>query len=85
MKPGDVSPVLETPKGFVVLKLERRDKLIPNPKGSRELKAHDRLLCFGKLEEMRALLPKRKRRRSRKLRKQDLPGATIQPPPDPES
>lgn len=24
MKPGDVSPVLETPKGFVVLKLERR-------------------------------------------------------------
>ena len=37
----------------MVLKLERRDKLIPNPKGSRELKAHDRLLCFGKLEEMR--------------------------------
>ncbi|MBX3181920.1 MAG: RimK family alpha-L-glutamate ligase [Polyangiaceae bacterium] len=59
-------------KDIVVLKLERRDKSIPNPKGSRVLRAHDRLLCFGKLEEMRALLPKRKRRRSRKLTKHDI-------------
>lgn len=71
---------------IVVLKLERREKLIPNPKGTRVLRAHDRLLCFGKLEEMRALLPKRKRRRSRKLRKQDLPGPiTIAPKADSES
>ncbi len=74
-------------KDIVVLKLERRDKVIPNPKGARELRAHDRLLCFGKLEEMRALLPKRKRRRSRKLRKQDLPGpiTATEPPPDRET
>lgn len=69
-------------RDIAVLKLERREKVIPNPKESRVLRAQDRLLCFGKLEEMRALLPKRKRRRSRKLRKQDLPGPlTIAPPP----
>ena len=78
---------LELPfeRDLTVLTLHRGSTVIPNPKRSTVLEAGDRLLCFGKLEEMRALLPKRKRRRSRKLRKQDLPGATIQPPPDPES
>lgn len=52
-------------RDIVVLTLSRGTKVIPNPKGSRELEAGDRLLCFGKLEMMRDLVPERRRRRSR--------------------
>jgi ribosomal protein S6--L-glutamate ligase len=31
--------------------------VIPNPRANRELQAGDRLLCFGKLEAMRELVP----------------------------
>jgi len=48
-----------------VLTLTRGTTVIPNPKSSRVLEADDRLLCFGKLEEMRDLVPARRRRRSR--------------------
>jgi ribosomal protein S6--L-glutamate ligase len=48
-----------------VLTLTRGTKVIPNPRGNRELEAGDRLLCFGRLESMRDLVPERKRRRSR--------------------
>jgi ribosomal protein S6--L-glutamate ligase len=52
-----------------VLTVTRGTKVIPNPKGSRELEAEDRLLCFGQLEAMRDLVPERRRRRARsKLR-----------------
>lgn len=33
--------------------------------GGRKLEDGDRLLCFGRLEEMRDLIPKRKKRRTR--------------------
>jgi ribosomal protein S6--L-glutamate ligase len=46
-----------------VLTLYRGNKVIPNPKGSRELEAGDKLLCFGKLEAMRGMIPARTRRR----------------------
>ncbi|RMF37203.1 MAG: RimK family alpha-L-glutamate ligase [Planctomycetota bacterium] len=46
-----------------VLTLYRGTTVIPNPKASRVLEAGDRLLCFGKLEAMRSLIPKRARRR----------------------
>ena len=46
-----------------VLTLYRGNKVIPNPKGSRELEAGDKLLCFGKLEAMKDLIPARTRRR----------------------
>jgi ribosomal protein S6--L-glutamate ligase len=52
-------------RDITVLTLTRGTKVIPNPRGSRELDAHDRLLCFGKLEEMRDLVPARRRRRAR--------------------
>jgi ribosomal protein S6--L-glutamate ligase len=46
-----------------VLTLYRGSRVIPNPKGTRELEAGDKLLCFGKLEAMRGLIPARTRRR----------------------
>jgi ribosomal protein S6--L-glutamate ligase len=56
-------------RDITVLTLTRGTKVIPNPRGSRELEPGDRLLCFGKLEMMRDLVPERRRRRARpKLR-----------------
>lgn len=48
-----------------VLTLYRGTTVIPNPKSSRELEAGDRLLCFGKLELMRDLIPAKARRKRR--------------------
>ena len=48
-----------------VLTLYRDGKAIPNPRSSRQLEAEDRLLCFGKLEVMRGLVPVKSRRRRR--------------------
>jgi ribosomal protein S6--L-glutamate ligase len=55
-----------------VLTLYRDALVIPNPRSQRELQAGDRLLCFGKLEFMRDLIPMRTRRRRRPKIK-DLP------------
>ncbi len=52
-------------RDIVVLTLNRGTTVIPNPRGSRELEADDRMLCFGRLEDMRDLVPERRRRRSR--------------------
>jgi ribosomal protein S6--L-glutamate ligase len=52
-------------RDITILTLTRGTKVIPNPRGNRELDAGDRLLCFGKLEEMRDLVPARRRRKSR--------------------
>ena len=46
-----------------VLTLYRGAKSIPNPKTSRMLEAGDKLLCFGKLEAMRSMVPAKARRR----------------------
>jgi ribosomal protein S6--L-glutamate ligase len=46
-----------------VLTLYRGSKVIPNPKQSRVLEAGDKLLCYGKLEAMRDMIPARTRRR----------------------
>lgn len=55
-------------RDITVLTLHRSTDVIPNPKTSRELEANDRLLCFGKLEEMRDMIPARRKRRT-KVRK----------------
>ena len=64
-------------RDIAVLTLHRGTTVIPNPMGSRELEAGDRLLCFGKLEEMRSMIPERRRRRARvkKLPKNPIPDA----------
>jgi ribosomal protein S6--L-glutamate ligase len=55
-------------RDITVLTLHRGHEVIPNPRTSRTLNAHDRLLCFGKLESMRDMIPERRRRRT-KVRK----------------
>ncbi len=55
-----------------VLTLYRGGKIIPNPRLKRSLEAGDRLLCFGKLESMRSLVPE-KTRKKRKFKIQPLP------------
>jgi ribosomal protein S6--L-glutamate ligase len=48
-----------------VLTLYRGVTVIPNPRNERTLQAQDRLLCFGKLDAMRELLPTKAQRRRR--------------------
>lgn len=48
-----------------VLTLYRGKKVIPNPRADRVLEAEDRLLCFGKLKEMKAMIPEKERNRRR--------------------
>ncbi|GAB1259149.1 RimK family alpha-L-glutamate ligase [Aurantivibrio plasticivorans] len=45
------------------LTLYRGSKSIPNPKKTRVLEANDKILCFGKLESMRSMIPAKTRRR----------------------
>lgn len=45
------------------LSLHRDGKVIPNPKGDRVLMAGDKLLCFGKIESMKDLIPEKTRKR----------------------
>ena len=59
-------------KDIIVLTLNRGTSVIPNPRPQRRLEAGDRLLCFGKLERMRDLIPK-KTKAKRKPKVQDLP------------
>ncbi|WP_370518882.1 cation:proton antiporter regulatory subunit [Microlunatus sp. Gsoil 973] len=62
-------------RDIAVLTLHRGPSVIPNPQADHILEADDRLLCFGKLEEMRSLIPERPKRRPRvkRLPKQPLP------------
>ena len=64
-------------RDIAVLTLHRGTTVIPNPKRSRVLEAGDRLLCFGRLEEMRRMIPERRRKRARvkRLPKQPIPEA----------
>ncbi|MCU1577576.1 MAG: RimK family alpha-L-glutamate ligase, partial [Leifsonia sp.] len=64
-------------RDITVLTLHRGATVVPNPRGGVELEAGDRLLCFGKLEEMRSMIPERRRRRAkvRKLPKEPIPEA----------
>lgn len=62
-----------------VLTLHRGTVVIPNPRASRRLEANDRLLCFGKLESMRELIPSK----ARKARRPEV--LRLDPPPTPSS
>lgn len=52
-------------RDITTLTVHRGTSVIPNPKKGEVLEAGDRLLCFGKLEEMRSMIPERRRRRAR--------------------
>ncbi|GAA4374380.1 RimK family alpha-L-glutamate ligase [Agromyces bauzanensis] len=62
-------------RDITVLTLHRGTNVIPNPRRGVVLEAEDRMLCFGKLEEMRSMVPERRRRRAkvRRLPKQPIP------------
>jgi len=66
-------------KDLNVLTLYRGNKVIPNPKMNRVLEAEDKLLCFGKLESMRGMVPAKTRRRRRPT-VQDLPDTPVTQP-----
>jgi ribosomal protein S6--L-glutamate ligase len=65
-------------RDITVLTLHRGTNVIPNPRKGVLLEAGDRLLCFGKLEEMRSMIPERRRRRAkvRKLPAEPIPAPT---------
>ncbi len=64
-------------RDITVLTLHRGPQVIPNPRKGVMLESGDRLLCFGKLEEMRSMIPERRRRRAAKVRK--LPKEPLPP------
>jgi len=70
-------------RDITVLTLHRGTSVIPNPRRGTELQAEDRLLCFGRLEEMRSMIPERRRRRHkvRRLPKEPLLEEREQPSP----
>nr|WP_300681926.1 RimK family alpha-L-glutamate ligase [Nocardioides sp.] len=66
-------------RDITVLTLHRGSLVIPNPFSQHVLQAEDRLLCWGKLEEMRSMIPERPKRRPRvkKLPKNPIPESEI--------
>lgn len=52
-------------KDLNVLTLYRDGKVFPNPRRERVLEAGDKLLCYGKLEAMRDMIPARTQRKRR--------------------
>ena len=71
-------------KDINVLTLYRGSTVVPNPRLKRRLEPGDRLLCFGKLEVMRSMIPE-KTRRKRRPKIKDLPeelnSDSVVPPP----
>lgn len=53
-------------RDIIVLSIHRHSAVLANPKGTTGIEEGDRLLCFGRLDNLRALLPPRKRRRRRR-------------------
>ena len=48
---------------IAVLTLQRGTSVIPNPRRRRVIEAEDRLLCFGRMETMKELIPARPKRK----------------------
>ncbi|NQV26135.1 MAG: RimK family alpha-L-glutamate ligase [Rhodopirellula sp.] len=63
-------------KDINALTLYRATTVIPNPRSDRILEPGDRLLCFGKLESMRSMVP-RKTRKQRQPEVQELPSTEV--------
>lgn len=52
-----IREVMDAEKDINVLTLYRNAKAIPNPRVDRIIEPNDKLLCFGKLESMRGMIP----------------------------
>ncbi len=79
-----ISQAFPSAKDINVLTLYRDGKAIPNPRHERELQAEDKLLCFGKLESMRTMIPA-KARRKRKPPVMPLPENAANPDAAPDA
>lgn len=64
-----------------VLTLYRGSKIIPNPRNHRVLEPGDKLLCFGKMESMRGMIPAKTKRKRRPVI-QDLDTQILDTPSD---
>jgi ribosomal protein S6--L-glutamate ligase len=63
-------------KDINILTLHKGTTVIPNPNSSRILEPGDRMLCFGKLEIMQHLVPKRiRKKRTQQIK--DLPNLPV--------
>lgn len=61
-----------------VLTLYHENKVIPNPRADRVLHSGDRLLCFGKMEAMRSMIPpKIRKRRKPKIDELDMESPVV--------
>jgi ribosomal protein S6--L-glutamate ligase len=59
-------------RDIVVLTLNKGTRVISNPRVSREIEAGDRMLCYGRLDAMRDLVPERRlKKKKRKISKLD--------------
>ncbi len=68
-QPSDTPPVTDTSTTLIWEgPLHRGAAVIPNPRVDMVLEPEDRLLCFGRLEEMRSMIPAR-RKRVRKVKR----------------
>ena len=65
-------------KDITVFSLRRGNKVIPNPKSERILESDDKLLCFGKLESMKGLIPE-KTRKLRSPKTEQLESSEVSP------
>ncbi|MEQ9406819.1 MAG: 30S ribosomal protein S6--L-glutamate ligase [Fuerstiella sp.] len=63
-------------KDINALTLYRGTTVIPNPRSDRVLEPGDRMLCFGKLESMREMIPE-KTRRKRRPKVRELPAEPL--------
>lgn len=69
-------------KDINVLTLHREGRVISNPKSDRLLQANDRLLCFGRWDVMKELIPEKTRRRRRpKTKKLKMPKDSVSTSP----
>jgi ribosomal protein S6--L-glutamate ligase len=65
---------------ITVLELKSaKGNVTPNPEGDKMLRLGDRLLCFGKLDAMRAFSTPRKRRRPKRLNRETIEEASSTP------
>lgn len=69
-------------RDVIVLTVERQGTVIAGPHGDQAIQPGDRLLCFGRLETMRELIPHRRRRRLRRLRPDRATRSDGSPAPD---
>ncbi len=74
-----ISDIDLSAKDLNVLTLYRDNKVIPNPRAERVLEPGDKLLCFGKLESMRGMVPARAQRK-RRPKIMDLPDTQVTNP-----